>query len=140
MNQRRRAFCDAYIQSGNATEAARAAGYSERTARSIAQRMLTYVDIQEYIAQRNEEISAASIAGAKEIREFWTSILRDRDAPNVDRIRASELLAKAKGVFAPERYALTVESDKAIREAVHELTLDEARAKLQAIRSKRDEE
>ena len=45
MNQRQRAFCEAYLKCGNAAEAARKAGYSARTARSIGQRLLTYVCI-----------------------------------------------------------------------------------------------
>lgn len=53
MNQRQRAFCEAYLLSGNATEAAIKAGYSPKSARSIGQRLLTYVDIREYLAQRN---------------------------------------------------------------------------------------
>ena len=48
MNQRQRAFCEAYLLSGNATEAAIKAGYSPKSARSIGQRLLTYVDIREY--------------------------------------------------------------------------------------------
>ena len=43
MNQRQRAFCEAYLLSGNATEAAIKAGYSPKSARSIGQRLLTYV-------------------------------------------------------------------------------------------------
>lgn len=42
MNQRQRAFCEAYLLSGNATEAAIKAGYSPKSARSIGQRLLTY--------------------------------------------------------------------------------------------------
>ena len=64
MNQRRQAFCEAYLASGNATEAARKAGYSPQSARSQGQRLLTFADVQEYLAERNQEISAASTAQA----------------------------------------------------------------------------
>ena len=70
MNQRRRAFCEAYLASGNATEAAREAGYSPQSARSQGQRLLTFADVQEYLAARNQEISAASTAQVEEIRQF----------------------------------------------------------------------
>ena len=100
MNQRKRAFCEAYLISGNATDAAMKAGYSARTARSIGQRLLTFVDIQEYLEQRNQEISEANTAQIEEIRELWTSIMRDRKVKTADRIKASELLAKTYGAFS----------------------------------------
>ena len=56
MNERQRRFADEYIISGNATDAAIKAGYSEKTARSQGQRLLTKVDISEYIKKRMDEI------------------------------------------------------------------------------------
>lgn len=100
MNQRKRAFCEAYLVSGNATDAAIKAGYSTRTARSIGQRLLTNVDIQEYLERRNQEISEANTAQVEEVREFWTSIMRDCKAKIADRLKASELLAKTYGAFS----------------------------------------
>lgn len=62
VNQRKRAFCEAYLISGNATDAAREAGYSPRSAWSIGQRLLTFDDVLEYLERRNQEISAANTA------------------------------------------------------------------------------
>lgn len=42
-------FCEYYVQSGKATEAAIKAGYSEKTACSQGQRMLKNVEIQKYV-------------------------------------------------------------------------------------------
>ena len=95
MNQRQRAFCEAYLKCGNAAEAARKAGYSARTARSIGQRLLTYADIREYLADRNAEIMAENTATLEEIRSFWTTTMRDQEAKQADRHKASELLSKA---------------------------------------------
>ena len=95
MNQRQRAFCEAYLKCGNAAEAARKAGYSARTARSIGQRLLTNADIREYLADRNAEIMAENTATLEEIRSFWTSTMRDQEAKQADRLKASELLSKA---------------------------------------------
>ena len=95
MNQRQRAFCEAYLKCGNAAEAARKAGYSARTARSIGQRLLTYADIREYLADRNAEIMAEHTATLEEIRSFWTTTMRDQEAKQADRLKASELLSKA---------------------------------------------
>ncbi len=99
MNQRKRAFCGAYLISGNATQAAIAAGYSPKTARSQGQRLLTFVDVQEYLDQRNQEISEANTAQMEEVRQFWTSIMRNKGEKATDRLKASELLAKTYGAF-----------------------------------------
>lgn len=95
MNQRQRAFCEAYLLSGNATEAAIKAGYSPKSARSIGQRLLTFADILEYLAQRNAQIIAENTATLEEIYSFWTVTMRDQASKPADRLKASELLSKA---------------------------------------------
>ena len=95
MNQRQRAFCEAYLLSGNATEAAIKAGYSPKSARSIWQRLLTYVDIREYLAQRNAQIITENTTTLEEIYSFWTVTMRDQASKPADRLKASELLSKA---------------------------------------------
>lgn len=47
-------FAENYLCTFNATEAAKAAGYSERSARQIGYENLTKPDIQNYIRERNE--------------------------------------------------------------------------------------
>lgn len=95
MNQRQRAFCEAYLLGGNATEAAIKAGYSPKSARSIGQRLLTFADIREYLAQRNAQIIAENTATLEEIYSFWTVTMRDQASKPADRLKASELLSKA---------------------------------------------
>lgn len=99
MNDRQRRFAEAFAACGNAAQAARAAGYSERTARSQGQRLLTNVDIASYIRRLQDEAAAARIADMLEVKQTWTSILRDSAAKDVDRLRAGELLARAGGAF-----------------------------------------
>lgn len=124
MNQRKRAFCEAYLISGNATDAAREAGYSPRSARSIGQRLLTFDDVQEYLERRNQEISAANTAQMEEVRQFWTATMRDENTKPADRLKASELLAKTYGAFL-ER--LKVDADVKTREVMASLTEEELR-------------
>ena len=50
-------FCENYIINFNGTEAAIKAGFSEKTARSQASRLLTRVDIQQYISELTEKRS-----------------------------------------------------------------------------------
>lgn len=96
---RQKLFCEYYVACGNATESAIKAGYSKRTARSIGQRLLQNVDIQNYIKELNEKNRTERMADMQEIKEFWTSTLRDKKAKMQDRIKASELLAKTEGAF-----------------------------------------
>ena len=56
VNERQKHFADEYIISKNATRSAIKAGYSEKTARSIGQKLLTKVDISEYIQKRTQEL------------------------------------------------------------------------------------
>lgn len=56
MNERQKHFADEYIISKNATQSAIVAGYSEKTAYSIGQRLLKNVEISEYIQKRTQEL------------------------------------------------------------------------------------
>lgn len=64
--EKQKKFADYYIELGNATQAAVNAGYSKKTARSQGQRLLTNVDIKNYIGKRMEEIEDERIMTAKE--------------------------------------------------------------------------
>lgn len=48
-------FCDEYLISFNATKAAIAAGYSKKTARAQGSRLLTVVDIQNYLQSKKQK-------------------------------------------------------------------------------------
>lgn len=57
LNDKQRSFCDEYLIDLNATQAAIRAGYSEKTAYSIGQRLLKDVEVQNYISKRQKERS-----------------------------------------------------------------------------------
>lgn len=99
MNEKQRRFAEYYAANPNAAEAARAAGYSERTARSQGQRLLTNDDIQEYIKELQEENAAERIATMTDVKIFWSDTMNDKDLKRSDRLKASELLAKSAGAF-----------------------------------------
>jgi terminase small subunit len=94
VNVRQQKFCDYYLQSGNATEAAKKAGYSEKTARAIGAENLTKLDIQKYLAEHAQRASNARIADANEVLEFWSNTMRNSELASKDRLKASELLGK----------------------------------------------
>lgn len=99
MNVRQQAFCDYYLQSGNATEAAIKAGYSEKTARAIGAENLTKLDIQKYLAEHAKKAHRERIATAEEILEFLSDTLRDDETGRKDRLKAAELLGKRYALF-----------------------------------------
>ena len=76
LKPRQKAFADYYIECGNATEAAKRAGYSDKTARQIATENLTKPSICEYIAERVKPTEEKRIATGDEIMQFFTSVMR----------------------------------------------------------------
>lgn len=94
---KQRRFIEAYT--GNATKAAIAAGYSEKTAYSIGQELLTKPEIMERIQEREAQRLSECIASRVERQEFWTSTMRNGEEKIADRLKASELLAKSNGDF-----------------------------------------
>lgn len=99
MNDRQRRFAEAFAACGNAAQAAREVGYSERTARSQGQRLLTNVDIAAHIRRLQDEAAAGRIASMTQVRALWSDILNDPSERTADRLKASELLARASGAF-----------------------------------------
>ena len=69
-------FADEYIISGNATDAAKKAGYSEKTANRIATENLSKPVIKLYIDQRIKELDDKKIAKQEEVLQYLTSVLR----------------------------------------------------------------
>lgn len=86
---KRKLFVEAYLANPNATEAAKRAGYSEKTARSQGQRLLTNVDIQQALTVRVEE----AIITADEILTGVKAIALNA-ARDGDKLKAYELLGK----------------------------------------------
>lgn len=122
LTEKQKAFCDFYIETLNATEAALKAGYSKKTARKIGSENLTKPDIKKYIDERLKQIESERIAKAEEVLAFLSSSLRgeiDEDVVVVegcgegqsiarvvtkqlsakDRIKAAELLGKRYALF-----------------------------------------
>lgn len=67
---RQEKFMEEYIMLDNATQAAKNAGYSEKTAYSQGQRLLKNVEIADEIARRRAEIRKTSITPERIIREY----------------------------------------------------------------------
>jgi phage terminase small subunit len=67
-------FCEEYLIDLNATQAAIRAGYSEKTARSIANENLTKPDIQNYLTERQKELKEETGITQKRVLQELSAI------------------------------------------------------------------
>ncbi len=101
LTPKQRRFCEEYLKSGNATEAAKKAGYKETSCRVIAAENLSKPAISAYIKRRMDEQEAALVADANEVLQFYSAVMRGEvkdqfgmDASLSDRLKAADSLAK----------------------------------------------
>nr|WP_239475632.1 terminase small subunit [Megasphaera elsdenii] len=76
MTEKQKRFIDYYIETGNASEAARRAGYSEKIANRIGTENLSKPVIKEAITVRLKALEDKRIAKADEVMQFLSSTLR----------------------------------------------------------------
>ena len=101
LTPKQKAFCDYYVELGNATEAAIRAGYSKKTARQVGSENLSKPYINQYITERMKKVEEKRIASGDEVLQYLTAVMRgevkdqfELDASLQDRTRAAELLGK----------------------------------------------
>jgi hypothetical protein len=101
-------FCEFYLgaANGNATEAARLAGYkgSDETLRAIASQNLTKLNISELCRERINEVALSADKVLSELSEIALS----KDEATRDRLKSLELLGKYHKLFS-ERLDLNVQ-------------------------------
>lgn len=98
---KQKAFADEFLKCGNQTEAAKRAGYSEKTARQAGAENMKKPVVLEYIQKRQKQIDDARIADITEVMQYLTSVMRgeikdqfDLDAPLSERTRCAQELLK----------------------------------------------
>lgn len=108
LTPKQKKFCDYYIETGNASEAARRAGYSEKTARTIGQQNLAKRAIKDYISERMNNQDRERVASADEVIAFYTAVMRGEvkdqfgiEASLSDRLKAGENLMRRYDKIAP---------------------------------------
>ena len=106
LTPKQQAFCDYYVELGNATEAAIKAGYSKKTARQVGSENLSKPYINQYITERMKSLEAKRIASGEEVLQYLTAVMRgevkdqfDLEASIQDRTKAAELLGKRHRLF-----------------------------------------
>lgn len=96
---KQKAFCDYYLMSGNATQSAIKAGYSEASAYSTAHFNLKKPAIIEYIQSYQNTTDDKRVADMNEVQAFWASTMRNEEFKIEDRLRASDLIARSNGAY-----------------------------------------
>lgn len=118
LTQKQQRFVDEYIISGNATQAAIKAGYSQKTAQQMGAENLTKPVIKAAIDARNAEIQSEKIMDMTEVMERLSAMARGETmeetvttkgdvvetAPrNSDKLRAMELIGKRHGAWTDRK-------------------------------------
>lgn len=101
LTSKQKKFALEFLISGNITDAAKKAGYSERSARQIGSLNLTKPNVVEYMNEILDKTKSEEVATTEEVLEFLTSVMRGNVAeqfgldPSItDRTKAAQLLMK----------------------------------------------
>lgn len=104
LTPKQQAFADYYIETGNATEAARIAGYKKPNVQGSQN--LEKLSIKSYIEERMKVLDEKRIAKGEEVLQYLTKVMRGEekdqfglDASLQDRTKAAELLGKRYRLF-----------------------------------------
>lgn len=121
LTEKQKRFADYYIETGNATEAAIKAGYSQKTAKEMGYENLTKPHIKAYIDERIREMDEKRIMKAEEVMQLLTAIARNEVKEEVvvfgdgmsvieekgisakDRLKALELIGKRYGLWTDKQ-------------------------------------
>ena len=95
LTPKQKMFVEEYLIDLNATQAAIRAGYSEKTAYSQGERLLKNVEVKNWIDEQLAQMQGNTIADAKEVMEYLTSVLRGES-------RGTELVIESVGDYMSE--------------------------------------
>ena len=104
LTEKQKRFIDYYVETANATESAKRAGYSSKTAKNIGAENLTKLNY--FIQERLQQLEDQRIASQDEVLQYLTKVMRGEekdqfglDASLQDRTKCAELLGKRYGTF-----------------------------------------
>ena len=116
LTDKQKQFCKEYVTDWNATRAAKAAGYSEKTAKEIGCENLTKPNINAYIEHIQKDLlklcGVSVLGNVNKLKEILESEQTDKAS---DKIKALEVINKMLGLNAPDKSELKHEghiSDK----------------------------
>ncbi|MBQ2870329.1 terminase small subunit [bacterium] len=113
-------WIDEYIKCNDYTTASRNAGYTGSNSSLKSMGYQNSIKFKELLEQRRLELSSEikedSIAELEDIFKFWTDTFNNEEEFMKNRLKASELLAKAKGGFIEKREVTIVDTDWFVKE------------------------
>lgn len=99
LTPKQKTFADEYLICGNATEAARKAGYKQPHVQGSQN--LGKLSVSEYIEERQKQIEDSRIATIDEVMQYLTSVMRgeikdqfELEAPIAERTKAAQEILK----------------------------------------------
>jgi len=112
LTDKQKQFCKEYVTDWNATRAAKAAGYSEKTAKDIGCENLAKPNIQAYIEHIQKDLlklcGVSVLGNVTKLKEIIESDLTDKQS---DKIKALEVINKMLGLNAPDKQELKHEGN-----------------------------
>lgn len=115
LTEKQQKWIDEYIKCDDYTTASRNAGYTGSNDNLKSMGYQNSIKFKEVLDARrleiSEKINNKNIAELEDIFEFWTKTFKDTKEDTRDRIKASELLAKAKGGFIEKVEVKKVDTD-----------------------------
>lgn len=114
LTNKQRAFAAEYPKDWNATQAAIRAGYSPKTAKSAASRLLANVDFQMAIDSIQADARSKSVATLEECCQRLTEIIR-ADLEDFEIDGEGHIVAKHGNMGAVQEKTLEVRPDGAVR-------------------------
>ena len=124
MTEKQKLFCDEYLKDLNATRAYKEIYKikNDNSARALSSKLLTNINIKNYIDQKLAEIESKKIADVEEVLQYFTSVVRgeseseyvviegygdgvsrattiSKTPDEKDRLKAAELLGKYHSIF-----------------------------------------
>lgn len=97
LTPKQKIFVEEYLQDMNGAQAAKRAGFSPKTAKVIASKLLSRPEIKQAIQQALNERRDFLIANRNERMIFLTQTMRDSEESTKYRLKACELLSKIDG-------------------------------------------
>jgi phage terminase small subunit len=99
LTEKQKQFCKEYVVDFNATQAAKRAGYSAKTAGQIGEQNLKKLEIQGFIGELQIKQTERLEITADDLTQFFKGIVESEDEQTKDRIKAAENLSKRIGYF-----------------------------------------
>lgn len=109
LTEKQKRFIDYYIQTGNASESCKLAGYNGNNLDVIGAKNLE--KLKDFIKPRIDTLDTTRALELEDIFIFWTNTIKNETLKISDRLRASELLAKSQGAFIEKVEIKEIDTD-----------------------------